>query len=89
MNPLLEFIQGSYQDHVIFYNGKIVSLSQFPRKEQFKIGCRRVHDNSPIGWIKTPEGTYFEVNRTRKLAVKTSSQQILATMGETDEILEK
>ena len=89
MNPLLEFIQVNHEDHVIYYNNKIVSLSQFPRKEQFKIGCRRIADNAPLGWIRTPKGEYFEVTRTRKLAIKTSSQQILATMGETDEILDQ
>jgi hypothetical protein len=63
--------------HVIYYNNKWVSLEQFPRKEQFKIGCRRIADNASLGWIKTPRGTYFEVSQTRRLALKTSSQEIL------------
>lgn len=75
--PLLEFLDSKLPHHVIYYNNKIVSLSQFPRKNQFKIGCRRIADNAPLGWIKTPQGTYFEVSQTRRLALKTSSQEIL------------
>jgi hypothetical protein len=75
--PLLEFLDSKLPHHVIYYNHKWVSMEMFPKKEQFKIGCRRIADNAPIGWIKTPHGTYFEVSQTRRLALKTSSQEIL------------
>jgi len=87
--PLLEFLDSSHPHHVIYYNHKWVSMEMFPKREQFKIGCRRIADNAPIGWIKTPKGEYFEVNRARRLALKITAQEILETMGETNGILEK
>jgi hypothetical protein len=87
--PLLEFLNSKLPHHVIYYNNKWVTLEQFPKKEQFKIGCRRIADNASLGWIKTPQGTYFEVNRIRRLALKITPQEILQTMGETDEILDQ
>lgn len=79
---LKEFLEIISDDHVVFYNQKIVSMDYLDKKIQFQFGCFRIRDNSNFGFIKTPKGEFFEVSRAFKSAKLVSKTQIEKLLGE-------
>jgi hypothetical protein len=57
-------------DHLVFYNGKVVSMSYVKdAKKQFNLACMRVHDNNArFGYVLTPKGDVFHVIQGKRTA---------------------
>jgi len=76
--------------HTVFYNGKAVDMGYAGTpKEQFKFGAQRIADNlgtgghtSDTGYVKTPDGKYFEVSRSNSSAKPVSADFAQAKIAE-------
>lgn len=81
-SKLKQFLEIQSTDHVVFYDQKIVSMEYLDKKIQFQFGCYRIRDNSNFGFIKTPNGEFFEVSRAFKSAKNISKTEIEKLLGE-------
>jgi uncharacterized protein YjfI (DUF2170 family) len=84
MDLLTQFLNTKYNNHAVFYNGKIVEIDYTDKKREFKIGCMRIIDNLPInsiGFVKTPKSEYYIISHSCKSAKKISIDEIKKQIG--------
>lgn len=74
------------KNHVVYYNGKIVDMGYISinQKEQFRFGALRIADNlgtgknpTSVGFIRTPGGKYYKIERSKKSAKLVSETEVL------------
>ncbi len=57
-----------YSHHIAFYSGGIVRMGYVAKKDQFRFACLRVKDNAGEGYVITPKGQVYRIEKSSRMA---------------------